>query len=147
MKPTAPWRPYNGKGRIPRRAAACVAAGLLALGMTAAPALAYTWDQKSKAKSDRKKETQEFALLFGTVFDENGRLVRGAEIRVRQKEGKRQWEARTDTQGEFAVRLPPVSDVYIVEATAPGFSRETKEVSFVADERQDIVFRISRQIK
>ena len=41
--------------------------------------------------------------------------------------------------GEFAVCLATVSIVYVVEATAPGFTRNTKEIRFAADERQHLV--------
>lgn len=148
VKPTALLEVFGCRRRDLPSTAPQVLACLLLLGLLAAPGLAYGRDQRQKAGSDKKKkEAHEYALLFGTVFDENGRLVRGAEVRVRQKEGRRQWEARTDTQGEFAVRLPAISAVYIVEATAPGCTRDSKEVSFVADERQDVVLRISRQTK
>lgn len=136
--------------RRPRRGSLALLAlsGLLLLELWTAPGLAGGSSQGQKAKSGRKKkEAYEYALLFGTVFDENGRLVRGAEARVRQKEGKRHWEATSDNQGEFAVRLPAGSAVYIVEATAPGFTRDSKEVSFTGDERQDVVLRISRQAR
>lgn len=101
-----------------------------------------------KAKDGkRKKEAASYALLFGTVFDETGRLVRGAQVQVREKDGKRHWEQVTDSQGEFAVHLPAGAAVYIVEASAPRATRDSKEVSFTSDERQDVVLRISRQEK
>ena len=47
-----------------------------------------------------------------------------------------------DARGEFAVRLPAASAVYVIKATAPGSTRDTKEVRFVAEERQDVVQHI-----
>ena len=52
-----------------------------------------------------------------------------------------------DASGEFAVRLPAASAVYVIEATAPGLTRDTKELCSVADERRDMIPHISRQEK
>ncbi len=100
-------------------------------------------DKDDKDKP-RKSKPQPFALLYGTVFDQDGRLVRGAQVEVRQREGKGRWQARTDEQGEFAVRLPPGKAVYIVEARAQGLNPEQKEVEFSADERLDVVLQLKR---
>jgi len=55
-----------------------------------------------------QKPGQPYALVVGTVFfEESGRLVRGAQVEVRQKAGKKHWDAATNTIGEFAVRVPP----------------------------------------
>jgi hypothetical protein len=112
-------------------------AGLLA---GASPSLP---EQKEKPKKGKKDYS--YALLFGTVFDESGRLVRGAGIRVSEKEGKKRWEAATDIQGEFAVHLPAKAAVYLVEVGAPGFQGDRKEVAITGDERQDLVFRLARK--
>ncbi len=96
----------------------------------------------------RKSKYQPHALLYGTVFDEGGRLVRGAQIEVRPRQDTQQrterWEARSDSQGEFAVHLPVGKAVYIVEARAPGFTADRKEVEFTSDERQDVVVHLKR---
>ncbi len=104
-------------------------------------------NQKGRNEKSKKKQAQEYALLFGTVFDETGRSVRGAEVGVQQKGGKKRWEAATDVRGEFVVHLPAGSAVYIVEASAPGFGRDTREVSFVADERVDVALHLARQAR
>ncbi len=99
----------------------------------------------------RKSKYQPYALLYGTVFDEGGYLVRGAQIEVRARQpaeaGRRhteRWESRSDSQGEFAVRLPVARAVYIVEARAAGFLPDRKEVEFSSDERQDVVLHLKR---
>lgn len=97
-------------------------------------------DQRKKGKSKQ----QDFALLAGTVFDQNGRRVPGADIRVREKNGKRHWESVTDSEGEFAVRLPPGAAVYTVAASRRGFSADTKEVTFSQDERLDVSLTVTR---
>jgi len=100
-------------------------------------------EQRDKPKKSKKDYS--YALLFGTVFDESGRLVRGAGIRVSEKEGKKRWEATTDIQGEFAVHLPAKAAVYLVEVGAPGFQGDRQEVAVTRDERQDLVFRLARK--
>lgn len=124
------------------RRAGCLAVGILIAGLLFAGPSGPAQKDKSKNK---KKQDSSYALLFGTVFDENGRLVRGAEVRVRQKEGKKHWEATSDVQGEFAVHLPAAPGVYIVDVGAPGFAPDSKEVSFSGDERQDVVFHLARK--
>ena len=97
------------------------------------------------ARQGRKSRNQPHALLFGTVFDEGGRLVRGARVAVKVKEGKGKWEAQSDMQGEFAVHLPPGKAVYVVEAQAPGLLPDRKEVAFEGEERQDVALHLKRQ--
>lgn len=53
----------------------------------------------------------------GTVFDSHDAAVRGAEIRF-ESNGER-YEADTDAEGRFGVKLPP--GAYEVAAGAPGF--------------------------
>ncbi len=106
-------------------------------GVAGAPTLAG----KDKA---RKSKSEPYALLFGTVFDESGRLVRGAQVQVRQRQGKGHWEAQTDSQGEFAVHLPVGKAVYTIEARAPALLPDRKEVEFAADERVDVVLHLRR---
>ena len=95
-----------------------------------------------------KSKQQPYCLLFGTVFDETGRLIRGARVEVRAKEGpkegKKRWESQTDVQGEFAVHLPAGKAVYTVEAHAPGLEPDRKEVEFSSDERIDVVLHLKR---
>ncbi len=47
-----------------------------------------------------------------------------------------------DARGELVVRLPAASAVYVIEATAPGFTCDSEELCSVADERQDVVLHI-----
>lgn len=112
------------------------------LGIAVAAASA-TPDDKPK----RKRKAEEYALLFGTVFDESGRTARGIRLRVREKDGKKKWDAVSDARGEFAVHLPAGAHSYRVEVAADGFSSESQEVIFVSDERQDISVRVQRNKK
>lgn len=113
--------------------------------LTAATALAAVLVVSAAASQKKPGKHQPYALLFGTVFNEDGRLVRGARVTVKPKETKGKWEAVSDTQGEFAVHLPAVRAVYLVEVQAPGLAPGKKEVAFEGEERQDVVVHLKRQ--
>ena len=90
-----------------------------------------------------QKRQQPYALLVGTVFyEENGFLVRGARVEVRQKDGKKHWESRTNDAGEFSIRVPAGQAVYVIQAEVPGREPARKEVQVENDERVDIVLHL-----
>lgn len=113
--------------------------------LAAATALAAVLVVSAAASQKKPGKHKPYALLFGTVFNEDGRLVRGAMVTVKPKETKGKWEAASDTQGEFAVHLPAGKAVYIVEVQAPGLGPGKKEVAFEGEERQDVVIHLKRQ--
>jgi hypothetical protein len=95
------------------------------------------------AGASGQKPGQPYSLVVGTVFfEDSGRLVRGAKIEVKQKEGRKRWEASTNMEGEFSVRLPAGKAVYIVEAQAEGRAPDRKEVEITGDERVDVVLHL-----
>jgi len=58
-----------------------------------------------------------YAVIFGTVWTADNRPAYGVPIKVcRAGEKKARWEAVSDHQGEFAVRVPPVAQEYEVWA-------------------------------
>ncbi len=58
-----------------------------------------------------------YALIFGTVFDPNGRSVYGVKVKIRRADQKKaHWELYSDHRGEFAQRVPPGKADYIVWA-------------------------------
>jgi len=66
-----------------------------------------------KAQPDRNH----YGLIFGTVFDPDGRPVYGVKVKIRRADHKKaQWELYSDHQGEFAQRVPPGKNDYIVWA-------------------------------
>ncbi len=84
------------------------------------------------------------AVIFGTVFQENGFLVRGARVEVSNADHpKQKKEAVTDIQGEFAVRVPAGKARYTVEVSAKGFTPDQKTVEITGDERIDLTFHLS----
>ena len=74
--------------------------------------------------SDEPKKKPRLAdqfLIFGTVFQESGFLLAGAEIQVRRAgEKKVRWRQYSDRRGEFAVRVPPGAE-YELTVKAKGF--------------------------
>jgi hypothetical protein len=62
-----------------------------------------------------KKLRKEYALIFGTVWDKEGRAVYGAKIGIlRAGDKKPRWELISDRNGEFAQRVPPGRAEYVV---------------------------------
>ena len=100
----------------------------------------------SQAGAAEKKKSKFVpqAILAGTVFQENGFLLRGARVIVYNAEKpKDKKEAVTDLAGEFAVRVPAGKGRYTIEASAPGFVSESKTVEVSGDERLEVTFRLA----
>jgi len=58
-----------------------------------------------------------YALIFGTVFDPNGRTLYGVKVKVRRaSEKKAHWELYSNHTGEFAQRVPVGPGDYVVWA-------------------------------
>jgi hypothetical protein len=114
-----------------------VSAGVLLLSLPLADA------------ADKSKRAEEpYGLVTGTVFQESGYVLRGAEITVKPApEGKPAARIKTatafsDMRGEFAIRVPAVEMRYIVSVKAPGFQTQDKTVTVNGDERLDLFFRL-----
>ena len=61
---------------------------------------------------------------------------------IEEEEEEEEEDQSADARGELVVRLPAASAVYVIEATAPGFTCDSEELCSVADERQDVVLHI-----
>lgn len=81
-------------------------------------------------------------LIFGTVFEESGFLLPGAEIQVRRAgEKKVRWRQFSDRSGEFAVRVPPGAE-YELTVKAKGFEEQSRKVDARAGNREDLIIRM-----
>ena len=95
----------------------------------------------------KEKEPDTFALLVGSCFNSDGFSLPGATIRVEiqtnlEKHGKvKTWQAISDARGEFALRLPAGRHSFLIKASREGFVSLEQTVSFVQDERQDIILK------
>ncbi len=99
---------------------------------------------RSEAAGQKRSKVTPEAVIFGTVFQENGFLVRGARVEVSNADHpKQKKEAITDIQGEFAVRVPAGKARYMVEVSAKGFAPDQKMVEIAGDERIDLTFHLS----
>ena len=129
----------GGRRALPRPPARCTLAvgGLLWLALA--------------AFAGGPKQPASFAVVAGTVFQEDGHLLRGAEVTIEAApEGHPKGKAkaitvRSDAQGEFALRVPAMAMRYTVVVRAPGFLRQEKAASVAGDERVDVFFRMERE--
>jgi len=85
-------------------------------------------------------------VVAGAVFDNNGRRLRGAKVRITAgpdssgKEKTKTLTALTDARGEFAVRVPAAPMRYIVVVEAAGFREQQKEAMLGLEGRVDLDF-------
>jgi hypothetical protein len=109
--------------------------------LLAAPALAA---ENRKEKKEAANES--YALLMGSCFNEKGLSLPGVAVEVKRKEAanpklaKQRWTAISSLRGEFAVRLPAGENTFVVSAGKEGYQPQQKEVTFVQDERLDVLF-------
>ncbi len=88
-----------------------------------------------------------YALIVGTVFQENGLAFSGAEVRLTPLEKRKGYKGqtlRTTGRGEFSFRLPVGKMEFEVGVTAAGYRAETKRVKIESDERVDLSFLMER---
>jgi hypothetical protein len=94
--------------------------------------------------SDKPKP---YALIFGTVWDPDGRPLYGVRVKVRRAGEKKAWELYSNHTGEFAQRVPVGKADYVVWADVKDYKlpsgKKLKPGSEVTvhienDERSDI---------
>jgi len=119
--------------RFGRAAFAVCAAFVLVSALLAAP-LSLTAEQQGKPK--------DYALIVGTVWGPDNRPVAGIPIKIRRAIDKKpKWELVSDSRGEFAQRVPPGAQDYIIQAdikTPKGQPKPEITVKISDNERQDV---------
>ena len=89
-------------------------------------------------------------LIHGTVFDDKALSVPGAELRIRRSgEKKYHWTTRTNSRGEFAIRVPPGND-YELFVQVRGFADSTHSVdakSGLGDENVVVMLELPAETK
>ena len=103
--------------------------------------------------ADKPKKPSPYSVVAGTVFKESGLSLPGASVTLSQEtfvgaKGKaKSLSAVSDSRGEFAFRVPPVTAKYAVSAMMKGYSAETKIVAVSAEERIDVTFTLREESK
>jgi len=83
-------------------------------------------------------------LVRGTIFDQVGYVVPGAELRIRRAgEKKFHWSTYANSRGEFAIRVPP-GNQYELVVQSKGFTDATQSVNAASGlDEQSLVFRMA----
>ncbi len=93
------------------------------------------------------KEPAPYALIFGTVWGPDNRPVYGVHVRLRRADDtKPKWEAYSDHNGEFAIRVPAGEADYVAIAdikTHGGAPKPEAKVHVDNDERVDISLHLT----
>lgn len=118
-----------------------LAAAILLLSLSCGLAAASGAAAQEKPKRKKPSRAEQF-LIFGTVFDERGFALPGAEIFVRRAgEKKTRWRQYSDARGEFGVRVPPGAE-YEMMVKAKGYVEQTRSVDARRGSREDTVFHM-----
>ena len=122
-----------------------VCSAVFLLPVCAAVVLRAALPPQSSNSTAAKKD---YALIYGTVWGPNNHTVAGVPITIRRTSDKKpRWELVSDARGEFAQRVPPGGQDYIVQANIKMPKGEPKPevtVHIDDDERKDIGIHLSR---
>ena len=76
----------------------------------------------ASAQSGDREKPQPYALIFGTVWDPDGRPLYAIKVKIRRADEKKvRWELYSDHTGEFAQRVPVGKADYVVWADVKGY--------------------------
>jgi len=94
------------------------------------------------AGAQQSNTKKPYALLFGTMWGANERPLPGVTIHIRRAEDKKsRWTLISDSHGEFAQRVPPGKQDYVVWAEIKGRKKDAKPIENTVhienDERVD----------
>jgi hypothetical protein len=109
------------------------AALLVPFAASQAPAQQDVPASQPQSSSSSKKSKQKYShanefLIRGTVFTERALSFPGAQLRIRRSgEKKFRWEDRTNSRGEFAIRVPQGTQ-YEMVVHAKGFADQTRTI-------------------
>ncbi len=97
-----------------------------------------------KDKKGSQKPVESYSLVAGTVFQESGFALPGADVVLTpapeglEKPPIKPQRAKADARGEFAFRVASAPMRYLVSASAKGFEKQEKAVSVQGEERTDV---------
>ena len=109
------------------------AALLVPFGASQAPAQQAASASQPQSSSSSKSSKQKYShandfLIRGTVFTETALSFPGVQLRIRRSSEKKfRWEDRTNSRGEFAIRVPQGSQ-YEMVVHAKGFADQARTI-------------------
>lgn len=99
------------------------------------------------AAASPAQDKHDYALIYGTVFSAGGMAMGGVPVKIQRVGDKKpKWELVSDHRGEFAQRVPPGTNDYIVTAdikVPKGGTRPTTKVHIYNNERADISLHLN----
>src|SRR5690242_15407120 len=102
--------------------------------------------QSSSANSGRQKysHANDF-LIRGTVFTDKALAFPGVQLRMRRTDEKKfRWQDRTNSRGEFAIRVPQGTQ-YEMVVHVKSFADQTRTIDARAGSGENnVVFRMER---
>lgn len=103
----------------------------------------------ARPQSSSNSHSKDYALIYGTVWGPDDQPVAGVPIKIRRATDKKpKWELHSDNNGEFAQRVPPGGEDYIVQADIKmpkGQPKPETKVHIDNDERQDISLHLTKE--
>lgn len=109
----------------------------------------------SASNPHKEKSGQAYALIAGTVWGPDNHPVYGVRVRIRRakdKPKKVRWDLYSDHNGEFAQRVPPGENDYILSTDRKGLKLTDGTIVFAPevtvhiynDEREDTGLHLTR---
>jgi hypothetical protein len=100
-------------------------------------------------QSSSNPSKYDYALIYGTVWGPDDQPVAGVPIKIRRAQDKKpKWDLVSDSHGEFAQRVPPGREDYIVEAdikVPKGQPKPQVQAHIDNNERQDIGIHLTKE--
>ena len=101
--------------------------------------------------ADKKQKAAEpYAVVAGTVFQESGRALPGADVMIAPDPQPGQSpvkihdpKAISDNRGEFAFRVPVSAMRYTLKARMKGYEPQQKSVDIEGEQRTDVTLILS----
>jgi hypothetical protein len=111
------------------------------LGLICVTSPARTLALAGDAQSSSASHAHDF-VIFANVFNNQSFALVGARARVRREEEKKfRWEAASDHQGEFGIRVPRGAE-YELMIEARGFKTQTRKIDAREGSRTDLTIRM-----
>ena len=89
-------------------------------------------------------------MIYGTVWGPDNHPVGGIPVTIRRASDKKpKWELVSDRNGEFAQRVPPGGQDYVIQAkvkTPKGQPKPETTVHIDDNERQDVSLHLTQEL-